>query len=307
MKKVLVLGGKGFLGKPIMRLLGKQNNIHAQSLSRSEGVNIVNLDQFTEALKRVNPDVIINCAAHVGSIHYVTEFAADVIRDNMHIIINLYEGVRRACPDATIVNPLSNCSYPGDANTHYEPEWQNGPVHNSVLAYGSTRRMMHAFAESYHKQYGIKSINWLVANTYGPGDCTDPNRTHALNGVLIRLIKAMRARDKTFEIWGSGKPVREWTYIGDIARIIVHSLSVDKQTYPINIAQNKAYSIADVTRIAAKTLEYNVTFTFNIAKPDGAPIKILDDRIFRASYPDFAFTPLSKGIAETIVYYKKIL
>jgi len=307
MKKILVLGGTGFLGKHVVTQLKERKDCAVESFSRREGVDITDFTRFAEALTRAKPDVIINCAAHVGSVHYVTTYAGDVARDNVRLIANMYDGVRAVCPKAKIINPLSNCSYPGEANTHYEPDWQNGPVHDSVLAYGSTRRTMHVFAESYRKQYGIKSVNWLVANAYGPGDYTDPNKVHALNGILIRLIQAQKKGDATFEIWGSGKPLREWVYIEDVARILVHSLEIDEQTYPINLAQNKAYSITEIAELGKEALGYDVTLTYNIAKADGAPIKILDDRIFRKSYPNFQFTPLSRGISNTIAYYRTVL
>ena len=230
-----------------------------------------------------------------------------MIDDNMRIVLNIYKGVKEVCPKAKIINPISNCSYPGDANTHYEPDWQNGPVHDSVLAYASVRRMIYAVSESYRKQYGIKTVNWLIANSYGPGDYTDPNKVHALNGIIIRLMKASKAGDKTFEIWGSGKPLREWVYIEDAARILVESIKIKEQVYPLNLAQNKAYSIAEIAEIAAKALEYDVTFTFNTKMADGAPFKILDDRQFRKKYPKFSFTPLEKGIKNTIKYYKTAL
>lgn len=306
-KKVVVLGGSGFLGSHVLELLRQRADVDAVSLSRRGGVDIRDLTAFTEALKKHSPEVIINCAAHVGSVHYAMQFAGEMIRDNIELAVNTYEGARLAVPNARIINPLSNCSYPGEANTHYEPEWQNGPVHDSVLAYGSVKRLQYAIAESYRKQYGTKSVNWLIANAYGPGDYTDPNKVHALNGILIRLIKAQRASDRTFVIWGSGKPIREWVHVRDAARILVESLDIPEQVYPINLAQNKAYSVKEIAEIGAKALEYDVEFTFDLTKADGAPFKILDDRQFRAKYPHFAFTPLSGGIAETIAYYQKVL
>ena len=306
MKKILVLGGNGFLGKHVMKIL-KEKGYQATSISRHEGCDITDLPVFVARLLIEKPDVIINCAAHVGSVQYAIQYAGDMIHDNMQIVLNIYKGVQQACPSAKIINPISNCSYPGEANTHFEPEWDNGAVHDSVLAYASVRRMIYAFAESYRKQYNIQSVNWLIANAYGPGDYTDPNKVHALNGILIRLIMAQRKGDKTFEIWGSGKPIREWVYIEDAARIMVDSIEMDAQIYPMNLAQNRAYSIAEIAEIGAKALNYDVEFAFNTKYADGAPFKILDDRLFREKYPNFIFIPLSKGIENTINYYKNIL
>lgn len=305
-KKVVVLGGFGFLGSHVINEL----NIAKYDVvifSRRNGYDVLDFPKFASKLSEEKPYAIINCAAHVGSVHYAIKYAGDMIRDNMQIITNIYEAVKLACPESKIINPISNCSYPGEANTHYEPDWQKGEVHDSVLAYASTRRMIYAFAECYRKQYGIKSVNWLIANSYGPGDYSNPNKVHALNGILIRLIKAQKNKDKTFEIWGTGKPIREWAYIKDVAKIMVKSLDIKEQIYPLNFAQNKAYSIKEIAEIGAKVLDYKVKFVFNTKFPDGAMFKILDDRQFRLKYPKWHFTPLKNGVQNTINYYKKLL
>lgn len=304
--RIVVLGGTGFLGQHVMAQLRDAGHTPV-SFSRREGCDIMEAARFSAALQTARPDVVINCAAHVGSVQYAIAHAADMIHDNTQMVGNIYRAVLNACPDAKLINPISNCSYPGEANTHYEPDWQNGAVHDSVLAYAMPRRMIYALAESYRKQYGLRSVNWLVANAYGPGDYTDPMKVHALNGIIIRLIRAMRAGDETFEIWGTGKPLREWVYIEDVARMLVQSIEIDAQVYPLNLAQNRGYSIAEIAAMAAEALDYHVTFRYNTAYADGAPFKILDDRQFRAAHEDFQFTPIDEGIRRTIAYYQQAL
>lgn len=307
MKKILVLGGTGFLGKQIIKQLSKTSN-EVESVSRREGIDIKNLIQFRNKLESFQPDIIINCAAHVGSVHYAIQFAGDMIYDNMQIELNLYKAVQASCPNSKIINPISNCTYPGDANIHSEPDWERGAVHDSVLPYASSRRMIYALSESFRKQYNIKSVNWLIANAYGPGDYADPNKVHALNGIIIRLLKSKKEGNKTFEIWGSGTPTREWVYIEDVAKILCYSIDhIDEQIYPLNLAQKKAYSITEIAKIVAQALDYNVEFVFNTKFPDGAPTKILDDKIFREKYQSFCFTPLNEGIKNTIEYYKNVI
>lgn len=303
---MVVLGGYGFLGKQVVNECQKKR-FDTVILSRRNGYDILDFPKFASKLKEEKPYAIINVAAHVGSVHYAITYAAEMLRDNMQLIINMYEAVKLASPQTKIINPISNCSYPGEANTHYEPDWEKGSVHDSVLPFASTRRMIYAFARSYQKQYGIKSVNWLIANAYGPGDYTDPSKVHALNGIVIRLIKAQKNGDKTFEIWGTGKPLREWVYIQDVAKILVDSLSLDEQIYPLNFAQNKAYSIKEIGEIIAELLNYKVTLIYNTKFPDGAMYKILDDRQFRSKYKKWHFTPIKKGIKNTIDYYKNLL
>ncbi len=304
--RVIVVGGAGFVGQHVVRLAAERGH-DVSSLSRASGCDVRDADQAEARLSELSPDVVINCAAHVGSLHYVTEFAADVVCDNLMLLVGLYRAVSRACPRALVVNPISNCSYPGAAITQREAEWQAGPVHDSVLAFGSSRRMIYVLGECFRKQYGIRTINWIVPNAYGPGDSTDPNKVHALNGIIIRLIQAQQRGDREFVIWGSGKPIREWAFAPDVARLLVESAldtTKQQQVYPVNVGQNSGYSILEVAQTAARLLGYNVEFTFDASKPDGAPRKVLADTTFREQRPDFVFTPLAEGIRETIEYYR---
>ncbi len=305
--KVIVLGGYGFVGKNVVEELNKRE-YKVISLSRRNGLDLTKLDMVVDKIKKVSPDVIINCAAHVGSLHYVTEKAADVLDDNIRIIVNIYKAVKISSPSTVIINPISNCSYPGNTDIQSESEYWNGPVHPSVWAYGNSRRMLVVTSKCYNMQYGIKSINFIAPNAYGPGDYADPNRTHALNGMIIRMLEAKKKGAETFEIWGTGKPIREWIYVKDLARILANTAeSQHAQIEPINIAQNKGYSIREIAEIIKEVVGYNGNLVFNTRYQDGDPVKILDDKLFRKEYPDFVFTDLKEGIKETVEYYKKEL
>jgi GDP-L-fucose synthase len=193
------------------------------------------------------------------------------------------------------------------ATVQREEEWREGPVHPTVVAYGTHRRLLQSLSDCYYRQYGVRTINWLVANAYGPGDSTDPNKVHALNGIIIRLLQAQAAGKRSFEIWGSGTPVREWVYVDDVARILLASLDIDEQIEPVNFAQNRGYSILEIAEIASRLMRYPVEFEFRTDMPDGAPIKVLDNSRFQRAHADFAFTPLEDGVLETIAYYQTAL
>ena len=306
--KILILGGHGFVGRSVNKLLQEKNIEPIYIISRRDGVDLTNYKQMYEIFKKVSPGVILNLAAHGGSLHYVTEYAADVIHDNIQMSLNIYKAVKECCPNARIINPISNCSYPGDSSIQKEEEWLNGPVHDSVLSYGNYKRFLYVISKCYHMQYKIDTVNILIPNTYGPGDSTDPNKTHALNGMIIRMIKAKRNRDKEFEIWGTGKPVREWAYITDVAKMITTVIDYPEPIiYPVNCAQNKGYSIRESAEMIKEAIQFTGSLRFNTNYQDGAPIKILDDHRFRKLFPDFKFYDHKKGINETVKYYEKEL
>lgn len=305
MKNVLVLGGTGFHGSHAMRI-AKEKGYNVFSISRREGTDIRDYPVFSACLKEIQPDAIIDCAGHEGSVHYVNQHAAEVAHDTFQMALNIYRAVAEVCPQAVVINALGNCSYPGDATVAKESEWLSGPVHESVLASGMEKRVKYVIAASYYKQHGTKSVNWIMSNCYGPGAGTDPNKLHALNGIIIRLLAAQKNGDKKFEIWGTGTPIREWVYVEDAARMLVNSVEMPEQIYPVNFAQNKGYSIKEIAEIASRVMDYPVEFRFDTSKPDGALVKILDDTEFRKKYPDYRFMPVEEGIKKTIDYYKTV-
>src|SRR5438045_1563384 len=111
MKKIVVLGGTGFVGRNVCKILD-ENKIEYSVISRSKGTDIANVKHLKKALQNEKPDFILNCAANVGSLNYVTQQAADVILDNSKLIISMYEAVNEVCSRAVVINPIANCSYP---------------------------------------------------------------------------------------------------------------------------------------------------------------------------------------------------
>ncbi len=307
--KILITGGHGFIGKHLISELKKRAlNSEIIPLSRRDGFDLRDLKITQKYVKKIKPDFIFNLSSHVGSVHYSTIHAADIIYDNTEMSLNLYKAVQEYAPLAKIINPLSNCSYPGDADIHYEPDWWKGEVHDSVIASGNSRRMLYVISKCFNMQYGIKTYNFLVPNSFGPGDYTDPNKTHALNGMIIRMLKAHKNKEKIFEIWGTGKPIREWGYVKDIVRILSKSLTLKTDLiYPVNIAQNKGYSIKESAHMIKEAIGFKGKIVFNTKYQDGAARKILDNRRFKKIFPNFMFTDHKQGIEETIKYYNKVL
>jgi len=201
--KVLILGSTGFIGKNLLNRL-KEENFEVFTAERSSGVDIRSYDQIKSKILRVQPEVIYNLASHGGSVHYVRTKAAEVYHDNVQMALNLYKAVSEINPKIKIIQPFSNCSYPGKSNLQKEQEWLDGDVHPSVFSFGNSKRSIFYLSKCFKEQYGIRSVNILFPNTYGPGDSLDPNHTHALNGMVIRMLAAQKNGDKEFVVWGSG-------------------------------------------------------------------------------------------------------
>lgn len=304
--KVAVLGGTGFVGRNVSDAL-VEAGMEVRAFNRSGGCDLLDLPDASARILQFQPDYIVNCAAIVGSVNYVADFAADVVDVNMRMLLNVYQ-IAKQMRTAIVINPVANCAYPGVMDLYCEAELWDGPLHPSVLSYGSTRRMMLVLSECYARQFGVRSINLIVPNIYGPYDSTNPNKTHALNALVIKFVKAVKRRDDEVEIWGTGSPIREWLYVKDFAtmvrEVIARRLSIPE---PINIAQKEGFTVVEIVQMISSSVGYAGRLRFNTQYPDGAPKKVMDDALFRRDFPEFQFTPLEAGIRETAAYYSAIL
>lgn len=309
MKKILITGGFGFLGTCLNKQFETDKSYRIQNISRRTGCDLRNLDSIKTAIEQFAPDIIINCAANVGSVNYVSEFAADIINDNLLISTNLYKAVADTDPSTVVINPLANCSYPSNLDIQNEWEWWNGEIHQSVESFGMSKKALYTISQCYKKQYGIQTVNLMLGGGFGEYDHVEESRTHAMNGIILRMIKAQKENASEFIVWGTGSPVREWVYMPDVARII--KIIADTSTYelpnPLNIGQQAGLSIAEIANLVKDKLQFEGKIVYNTDMQDGAPIKVLGSSLFRKEFPDFEFTNFDTAIKNTITYYINLL
>jgi GDP-L-fucose synthase len=307
MKKIVLIGGDGFLGKNLQEVFKTDKNYETYSLSRRNGYDLMEKNKIKDFLINFNPDFIINCAAYVGSLDYVNNHPADIISYNILLGLNLWDILKEIKYKGRVINPISNCTYPGNADIQSEDKWWEGMVHPSIISYGSAKKTIFMVNKCYEKQYNIKTINIIMPNSYGEYDYDDENKVHALNGIIIRMLKLLKTEETNFNVWGTGKPIREWGYMPDTARFMKYIIDNDIKDIPnpINLGQGIGYSINEITEIIKKHIGKDIVITNDTTKIDGDPIKILDNTLFKEHFPNFKFTPLDNGIQNTLLYYKK--
>ena len=306
--KIVLFGASGFAGRNVADMLRTQG-VEFVGASRSTGLDLRDASVTAAFLREQQPTHIINCAAHVGSLNYVTEKAATVVADNSRMVLGMYEAVAQECPQALVINPIANCAYPATADIFREDEWWDGHLHRSVLSYGTSRRLLWAAAECFELQFGVKSIHLLTPNMYGPYDSTDPNKAHALNALISKFVKAEHTGQAELPIWGTGVAIREWLYAPDFARLVWEVLQNPDRPgleQPTNLAQNDGLSVKELVGIIQDKFDYKGQLTWDTSKPDGAPKKVMDDHKFRQVFPEFQFTDFEAGIAETVKYYDSV-
>ncbi len=306
--RIALLGGDGFVGKNVTIIL-TEANIPFTCVSRKTGVDLRNSEATLQWFRSNKPDIVINCAAHVGSLNYVSQQAAIIIIDNTKMIMSMYEAIAAECPSCIVVNPVANCAYPAVDEKFEEDDMWKGPVHPSVYAYGSAKRFLLMVAKTFEMQYGIKTIELLVPNMYGSFDSTDPNKAHALNALILRFVKADNNQNNTITLWGTGVAIREWLYAEDFGKailLIIQNPAMLGLSEPINIAQNFGLSIKELVMLIQQHFSNKFIIQWDATMPDGAPKKVMDDARFRKVFPNFSFTDFNKGIEQTINYYKSV-
>ncbi len=308
-KKILILGASGFVGRNLYETISEDKGFEIVAHNGKKDCNILNITHTIDYIQSINPDIIINAAANVGSLNYVSRMAADVVYENALIILNIYEASKSINKNIQIIHPIANCAFPATSVTFEEDRWLDGPLHPSVLSYGFTRRMIWHIGECYKMQHHIQSTYFFVPNMYGPYDSTNPDKAHALNALISKFVKADRENQSSITVWGTGIAIREWLYVKDFARVTLNYLKHDYHipiSEPINIAQNFGLSIKDIVEIINSYFNHKFKIHWDDTMPDGAPRKVMSDIRFRKYFPDFKFTKLDEGIKETIKYYNSI-
>ncbi len=299
--RVAVAGGFGFLGSHIVTQL-KQRGYETVPFSRHNGTDIRVPGALEAFLARERPEVVINCAAHVGGISYNAQVPVEIYEDNLSIGFNMVRG----CANqriAKLVNVMPNCTYPGIADIYRESEWWNGEMHETVLTYGMPRKAMWAQCWAYHQKHLLKSIHVVLPNLYGPNDHFDPIRSHALGALIRKIVDAQRGELPTVEIWGTGSPIREWGYVDDAAEGIVQAMESYDDLAIINLGQGEGCTIGELAEMIREAVGWQGKFVFDPTRPDGAPKKILDVHKMELALAWKPSTPLRQGIRKTVEWY----
>ena len=303
-KRVTVTGGAGFLGKHLVKRLETYGA--EVFVPRQRDYNLTALDACLKCLLEHPCDVLFHAAAYYGGIGINVAEPAKLYYSNLVMGANLMEAARLAKVGKFVAIGTA-CSYPGYLEGHLkESDLWAGPCHASVINYGLTKKMMAVQAQAYKKQYGLDSIHLILTNLYGPGDSYNPDRSHVVAALVRKWVEADMANAPSIEVWGTGKPVREFIYVEDCADAIVMAAeSYDDAAMPLNIGTGIGTSIKELTETINAVSGYKGKLVWNTDKPDGAAMKVLD--VTRMKGVLDGWTPptsLRDGLAKTIAWYR---
>jgi GDP-L-fucose synthase len=303
-KRVTVTGGAGFLGSHLVRRLDR---LGAQVfVPRQRDYNLTTLDACLRCLLEHPCDMLFHAAAYYGGIGINVAEPARLYYSNLVMGASLMEAARLAQVEKFVAIGTA-CSYPGYLEGHLKEEdlWA-GPCHASVVNYGLTKKMMAVQAQAYKRQYGLDSIHLILTNLYGPGDSYNPERSHVVAALVRKWVEAELAGAPSVEVWGTGKPIREFIYVEDCAdAIILAAERYNDTALPLNIGTGIGTSIRDLAQTIHAVSGYRGKVVWNADKPDGALMKVLD--VARMQQALEGWTPptdLKSGLARTIAWYR---
>ena len=300
---ILVTGATGFLGRRVCKRLDALGLAYRRT-SLSLGLDLRDGKSTDEFFDELKPKFVLNCAAFVGGIQFGYKHPAELFHNNLLMTLSLLEvanrhGVKR------VVNPISNCAYPGSATYFKEDEFWDGPLHESVMVYGFVRKASWVGSWAYAKQTGLDVLNLILSNMYGPEDHFEEERSHALGALIMKFVRAKRNNEQQVIVWGSGNPVREWLHVDDGAEAMVRGMSVASCIDPINIGAGKGISILRMAELIKELVGYKGDIVLDRTKPDGAPYKTVDGTKGSKHFGWHPNTDFKEGVAQTIDWYVK--
>lgn len=284
MKRVFVAGHRGMVGSAIVRQLEAQDNIEVITRTRSE-LNLLDTHAVQAFFETENIDQVYLAAAKVGGIVANNTYPAEFIFENLTIQNNIIHSAHLAG-----VNDLlflgSSCIY---------PKFAEQPMTESALLTGILEPTNEPYAiakiagikmcESYNRQYGRNYRSVMPTNLYGENDNFHPENSHVIPALLRRFHEAKLAGDEEVIAWGTGKPMREFLHVNDMAAASIHVMNLDDATYQentqemlshINVGTGVDCTIRELVETVAKVVGFEGKITFDTTKPDGTPRKLMD-------------------------------
>lgn len=296
--RILITGGSGMVGSAFKNI----ETDHDLILVGSKDCDLMNYDQTFKMFDHYMPNAVIHLAAKVGGVKGNSDYVADYFHENIIINTNVLD-ISRRFRISKVVSLLSTCIYP-DKPTYplTEDQIHNGEPHNSNFGYAYAKRMLDVHSRVVRKQYNLNYITAIPNNIYGPNDNFDLENGHVIPAI-IRKIHEAKKTNKTPIFWGSGIPIREFTYSKDIAKAILLLLENYDGINPVNIGKTGDISIKEVVKIIANCLGYSGDIQWDKSKPEGQYKKPSSNKKFLNMFKDFEYTSFKQGIEETCMWF----
>lgn len=308
--RIFIAGHLGMVGSAIYRKLAQYENYEILTCKRDE-LDLVSQNEVSNFFQTQNIDQIYLCAAKVGGIVANNSYPADFIYENLMIQSNIINSAH-----ITGIQKLlflgSSCIYPKLAHQPMAEELLlTGTLEKTNEPYAIAKIAGIKLCESYNRQYGRDYRSVMPTNLYGPHDNFHKENSHVIPGLIMRFHNAKQKNLKEVEVWGTGKPMREFLYVDDMAAACIHVMNLKRSKYikntkpmlsHINVGTGEDCTIKELAEIIADVVKYKGKILFNTSKPDGTIRKLLDVSTLKSLGWQYE-VPLKDGIGRTYEWF----
>ncbi len=297
--KSYVAGHTGMVGSALCRLLGDA----AVFPSIRHDLRVP--DASDDALYDTDPQCVYLAAAKVGGIGANAADPISFLTDNLQIGLNVIRNTF-IYPIRNLLNFGSSCIYPRDAPQPLREEYLlTGPLEPTNEAYALAKIAVLKLTDFYRREHSLRYYSLMPTNLYGPGDRYDGFGSHVIPAMILKFEAARRKGEGSVKLWGSGKPLREFLFVDDLAKAAVMMMKdYNGSEGWLNIGSGEEISIGDLSLLIAKIVGYEGKIVWNREMPDGTPRKLLDSTKIR----DFGWKPkvfLEEGLEIAVEDYRK--
>ncbi|REL36556.1 GDP-L-fucose synthase [Thalassotalea euphylliae] len=309
-QRVFVAGHKGMVGSALVRKLALDPSIELVTCARKQ-LDLTDQQAVFEFLAAQKIDQIYLAAAKVGGIHANNTYPAEFIYENLAIQNNIIHGAHLADVDKLLFLG-SSCIYPQLA---LQPMAESALLTNTLEPtnepYAIAKIAGIKMCESYNRQYGRQYRSVMPTNLYGSNDNYHPENSHVIPALIQRFHQAKIQGDSEVVAWGSGKPMREFLHVDDMADASVFVMNLDNKQYQastqemlshINVGTGEDCTIKTLVETVAKVVGFDGEIAFDTSKPDGVPRKLMD--VSRLSSLGWRYQiSLQEGLAHAYQWY----
>ena len=310
MKRVFVAGHRGMVGSAIVRQLESCAGIEVITRNRTE-LDLLSQSAVTDFFQHEKIDQVYLAAAKVGGIYANNEFPAEFIYENLMIEANIiHQAYASGVKELLFLG--SSCIYPKLASQPMtETALLTDVLEPTNEPYAIAKIAGIKLCESYNRQYGVDYRSVMPTNLYGENDNFHPQNSHVIPAMMRRFHEAKLANAPEVVVWGTGKPMREFLHVDDMASASVHVMNLDNDTYKthtqvmlshINVGTGVDCTIRELAETLATVVGFEGALSFDSSKPDGAPRKLMNvDRLADLGWQ--YQVSLEQGLAKTYQWF----
>jgi GDP-L-fucose synthase len=301
-KKILITGGRGFVGTNLIQELEKQGLTYYAPTK--EEYDLRKEEDVKKLFSTYQPNVVLHLAGKVGGIGANKAKPGDFFYDNIMMGTLVMEYARQSNVEK-VVALAAGCGYPKHIPTPFSEEdfWKDLPDENSI-GYSMAKKNLIIQSWTYREQFGFNSTVLLPANLYGPHDNFNLETSHVVPALIKKFINAKKNNLPNVEVWGSGKASREFLYVKDTVKAIIDAIHCD-ESGPFNLGTGKETTVKELVKTISNLVGFEGEIVWDSSRPDGQPKRFYDMNKFKETFGYVPNTTLIEGLKETIEWYEE--